>query len=109
VPTPRAHRDPAQRHLPSHRVCRVDPLTGKERYLRRSAKTYAQAEIELTQLLVQVDEQRHPRSAVTVGKVFDKWLEVAYLEATARQRYERLIRPYIAPTLGTMSAAKLDA
>ena len=45
----------------------VDPLTRKERYLRKSAKTHAQAEIELTKLQSQVDEQRHPRSAELIG------------------------------------------
>jgi integrase len=44
----------------------VDPLTGKERYLCKSAK-HAQAEIELTKLQSQVDEQRHPPSAITIG------------------------------------------
>jgi hypothetical protein len=87
----------------------VDPLTGKERYLRKSAKTHAQAEIELTRLQSQVDEQRHPRSAITVGQVVEKWLEVTELEDTTRQRYKGLIRLYIGPTFGLMLAAKLDA
>lgn len=45
----------------------TDPLTGKQRYLRKTATTYAQAEVELTKLLAQVDEQRQPRSDITVG------------------------------------------
>lgn len=87
----------------------VDPLTRKERYLRKSAKTHAQAEIELTKLQSQVDEQRHPRSAITVGQVVEKWLEVTELEDTTRQRYKGLIQLYIGPTFGLMLAAKLDA
>jgi integrase len=87
----------------------TDPLTSKPRYLRKSADTYAQAQVELTKLLAQVDEQQQPRSNITVGQVVEKWLEVAELEATTRQRYDGLVRLYIEPTFGTMSAAKLDA
>jgi hypothetical protein len=87
----------------------VDPLTRKERYLRKSAKTHAQAQIELTKLQSQVDEQRHPCSAITIGQVVEKWLEVTELEDTTRQRYKGLIRLYIGPTFGLMLAAKLDA
>jgi hypothetical protein len=35
-----------------------DRLTGKARYLRKSADTYSQAQVELTKLLSQLDEQR---------------------------------------------------
>lgn len=87
----------------------IDPLTGKERYLKRSAKTRAQVEIELTKLQTLVDEQQQPRTAIVVNEVVQKWLDVAELEATTRQRYEGLIRLYIGPAFGTMSAAKLDA
>jgi integrase len=87
----------------------IDPLTGKERYLRASAKTYRDAKRELTKLQTQVDDQRHPRTAATVGYVIDRWLEVTQLEDTTRQRYEGLIRRYIRPTFGSMPAAKLTA
>jgi integrase len=87
----------------------VDPLTGKEHYLRKSARTHAQAEIELTKLQSQVDEQRHPRSTITVDQIIEKWLDVTELEDTTRQRYQGLIRLYIGPTFGSMLAAKLDA
>ncbi len=87
----------------------TDPLTGKPRYLRKSADTYAQAEVELTKLLTQVDEKRHPRSAISVLQLIEKWLEVAQLEDTTRQRYDGLVRLYIGPTFGSLRAAKLDA
>src|ERR671917_1512595 len=87
----------------------VDPLTGKERYLKKSAPTHEQAQVELTKLQAQVDEQRHPRSAVSVGQVIEKWLEVTELQDSTRERYLGLIRRYIVPTFGSMSAAKLDA
>jgi len=87
----------------------IDPLTGKQRYLKKVASTEAQALVELTKLQNQVDEQRHPRSNITVGQTVTKWLEVAELEDSTRERYEGLIRLYIEPTFGSLSAAKLDA
>ena len=50
----------------------VDPLTGKERYLKKSAPTREQAEVELTRLQALVDEQRHPRSAISIGQIIEK-------------------------------------
>ena len=87
----------------------TDPLTGKPRYLRKSADTHAQAEVELTKLLSSVDEKRHPKSAVTVDEVIERWLDVAELQDTTRQRYEGLVRLYIRPTFGKRNVAKLDA
>lgn len=47
------------------------------------------------------------RSAITVGQIVEKWLDVAEVEDTTRQRYryKGLIRLYIGPML----TAKLDA
>lgn len=87
----------------------TDPLTGRQRYLRETCATYDQAKIALTRLQSQVDEDRHPKSGITVGQAVTQWLEVADLEDTTRERYEDLIRIYIRPTFGEMQAAKLDA
>lgn len=65
-----------------------DPLTGKPRYLRKSADTYAEAQKELTKLLTQLDAKQHPRSQITVGEIVEKWLEVSDLAETTRQRYD---------------------
>ena len=78
----------------------IDPLTSKPRYLKKTAPTHAEAAVELTRLQNQVDEQRHPRSGITVGQVIEKWLDVAELEDTTRERYDGLIRLHIAPTFG---------
>ena len=86
-----------------------DPLTGKQRYLRETAKTHAAAATALTRLQSQVDENRHPKSNITVGQAIAQWLDVAKHEETTRERYEDLIRIYIAPTLGKVVAGKLDA
>ena len=87
----------------------TDPLTGKLRYLRETATSYAAAEKALTRLQGQVDEDRHPKSDITVRQAVAQWLEVAELEDTTRERYDDLIRLYVLPTLGDLQAAKLDA
>jgi integrase len=86
-----------------------DPLTGKERYERETAKTYQAAEIALTRLQARVDQDRQPKSDLTVRQAIEQWLEVARLEDTTRDRYDDLIRIYVTPTIGSMRAAKLDA
>jgi integrase len=86
-----------------------DPLTGRERRLRETAKTYGAAEVALTRLQGQVDEDRHPKADITVGRAILQWLEVVRLEETTRDRYEDLVRIYITPTLGDLPAGKLDA
>jgi integrase len=86
-----------------------DPLTNKRRYLRETATTYAEAELALTRMQAQVDENRHPKTSITLNQAIDRWLEIARLEDTTRDRYEDLIRIYIKPTLGDQVAGKLDA
>lgn len=87
----------------------ADPLTGKPRYLRASAATWDDAERELTRLLRELDEERHPKTNITIGQALDQWLDVADLAETTRDRYLDLIRLYIRPTFGNLPAAKLDA
>ena len=87
----------------------VDPFTGRSRYLRETAKDYPAAEVALTKLQRQVDEDRHPKSAITVRKAIQQWLEVAKLEDTTRERYDDLIRLYVLPAFGDMQAGRLDA
>ena len=87
----------------------VDPLTGREHRIKETAWTYAEAKVALTRLQRQVDEHKHPKSAITVREAIDQWLEVADLEVTTRERYEDLIRLYINPRLGEVQAGKLDA
>ncbi|MDT5413058.1 MAG: integrase [Mycobacterium sp.] len=87
----------------------VDPLTRKPRYLKETSRTYAAAEVALTDLQGQVDDERHPKTNITVAQALDQWLEVATLAETTRDRYEDLIRIYLRPTFGAQPAAKLDA
>ncbi len=87
----------------------TDPITGKMRQLRETAKTYDEAKKALTKLQRQVDEQKHPKSNITVGQAVEQWLEIADLQTTTRERYDDLVRLYVTPTLGHLQAGKLDA
>src|SRR5215207_1834615 len=86
-----------------------DPLTGKDRRLRKTCATYAEAQVELVRLQGDVHAQRHPRSDITVGQALAQWLEVTEHQATTRERYDDLIRLYLAPTLGSTRASAVDA
>src|SRR4051794_1391944 len=85
----------------------TDPLTRRPRYLRETHRTALEAEVALTKLLRQVDQQQHPKSAITVREAVEQWLEVAELGVTTREQYDDLMRLYIDPTLGKMQAGKL--
>src|SRR4029450_4376083 len=87
----------------------TDPLTKKDRYIRETLKTYGAAEVALTRLQGQVDQNRHPKTDITLGQAISRWLDVATLEDTTRDRYEDLVRLYIRPLLGEFAAGKLDA
>ncbi len=87
----------------------IDPLTHKPRYLVETAPSEGAAKIALTKLQRQVDEDRHPKTAITVRQALTQWLDVAEREDTTRERYDDLVRLYILPALGEMLASKLDA
>ena len=59
--------------------------------------------------MAQVDQNRHPKSDITVAQAVAQWLDVVRLEDTTRERYDDLIRLYIRPVLGDLVAGKLDA
>lgn len=87
----------------------IDPITGKERYLRESATTRKLAQAALARLQSQVDEKRHPRTGTTFGELLDQWMEVSTHEESTRERYADLIRLYLRPAFGAVPAGKLDA
>ncbi|MFF4697952.1 hypothetical protein [Streptomyces chattanoogensis] len=84
-----------------------DPLTKKEIRLTEQAETWPEAEKIRTRLLNQVDEQRHPKTQVTMSFLLDRWLGVAQLDVdTSYERAEGLIRNYLKPTFGDLKAGK---
>src|SRR5918997_3568129 len=87
----------------------TDPLAKKPRYIRETLKTYGAAEVALTRLQGQVDQNRQPKTDITLGQAISRWLEIAKLEETTRDRYEDLVRLYVRPALGDLPAGELDA
>ncbi|MFF5479112.1 hypothetical protein ACFY5C_17445 [Streptomyces sp. NPDC012935] len=74
-----------------------DPLTKKDIYLHEQADTEVEAEKARTKLLHQVDENRHPKTQVTMSFLLDRWLGVAEHEETSHDRAEGIIRNYLKP------------
>jgi hypothetical protein len=62
----------------------TDPLTHRPRYIRETAKTCAEAEVALTRLQRQVDEDAHPRSVLTIGEAVAQWLAMGAVEMAWR-------------------------
>ncbi|GAY12721.1 hypothetical protein [Pseudonocardia sp. N23] len=87
----------------------TDPLTRKGRYLVETVATASDGERVLTWVQHEVDENRHPKSAITVNQAIEKWLEVAKLVPTTREQYDDLVHLYVSPVPGRMQAAQLDA
>jgi len=55
----------------------VDPVTGEERRLRETAPTFDEAQVALTRPLTQVDEDRHPKSGITVSQAVTSGLRLS--------------------------------
>jgi Phage integrase family len=83
MPAPKRHRPRGHiRELPSGSFqvivyAGTDPLTKKPRYLRETLKTYGAAEVALTRLQGQVDQNRQPKSDITLGQAISRWLDIA--------------------------------
>ncbi|GHI02343.1 hypothetical protein AQI88_13435 [Streptomyces cellostaticus] len=86
-----------------------DPLTKKDIYLHEQAETEVEAEKARTKLPHQVDENRHPKTQVTMSFLLDRWLGVAELDETSYERAEGIIRNYLKPTFDDLKAGKLTA
>ena len=80
-----------------------DPLTGKKRYLKKTSDTEKQAQVELTKLLHQVDEQRQPRSGILMRHLIEKWFEVEEHEESTRKTYVGLVKNYIDPAFSCVA------
>ncbi|WP_165547129.1 tyrosine-type recombinase/integrase [Kribbella sindirgiensis] len=89
----------------------VNPLTGKRLVLKSDpVDDWDEAEVELTKLLSQVDEQKHARTNLTVLELIEKWCGVKTSHARrTRQRRDQLIRDYIAPRFEGVKTKKFAA
>jgi integrase len=75
----------------------TDPLTKKPRYIRETLKTYGAAEVALTGLQGQVDQNRYPETDITLGQAISRWLDIAKLGDTYRQGTSSHLQPRVAP------------
>lgn len=87
----------------------TDPVTGKERRLKRTVATEEGAARELARLLRAAEAGRAPEDSATVGLVLDRYLEVADLGASTRLTHESYIRRVIRPVLGDVRLRNLGA
>jgi integrase len=85
----------------------IDPVTGRERRLKRTVKTEAKAAQELANLLNAVEAGRTPEDSATMGVVLDRYLEVTDLAVSTRVTHESYIRRVIRPVLGDVKIRKI--
>ena len=90
-----------------------DPVTGRRRDLVEvipsGPKAAGQAEEALTRLLGQVDEQRQPRTSITVNQLLDQHVEMSTWEHSTRETYIGYANKHIRPLIGTVQVGALDA
>jgi len=90
-----------------HVYAGTDPVTGKERRLKRTVATEERAARELARLLRAAEAGRVPEDSATVGLVLDRYLEVADLGVSTRLTHESYIRRIIRPVLGDIRLRNL--
>ncbi|MFD1533583.1 hypothetical protein [Pseudonocardia aurantiaca] len=91
----------------------VDPLTKRRHYLREviaaGPTAHADAEKALRRLVVQVDEQRSPRTAATVEQLLDRHFELLEVEPSTLATYRSLTTSRILPLIGKQKMGALRA
>jgi integrase len=88
----------------------ADPVTGKRHrptvIIAPGPDDQNQAEIALTRLLNEVDEQRHPKTKVKVAQLVGKYQAERHAARTTIEKDGGLIARHIVPLIGTKSATK---
>lgn len=84
-----------------------DPVTGRQRRMRRTVKTQAKAAQELATLLRAAEAGRAPDDSATLGLALDRYLEVTDLAVSTRMTHESYIRRIIRPVLGEVKLRKI--
>jgi len=84
-----------------------DPVTGRQRRMRRTVKTQARAVRELATLLHAAEAGRAPDDTATLGLALDRYLEVTDLAVSTRMTHESYIRRIIRPVLGDVKLRKI--
>jgi integrase len=78
----------------------TDPVTGKERRVKRTVKTEAKAAAELANLLRAAEAEDAPDDAATMSLALQTYLDVSDLGVSTRATNETYIRRVIEPVLG---------
>jgi len=90
----------------------LNPVTKQRHYLTEvipaGPRAGRLAEAARTRLLSEVDEKRNARTNATVEHLLARHLDVLQVEDTTRAGYERVIRLYIVPVLGSLPIGRLD-
>jgi integrase len=88
----------------------ADPITGKRHrptvIVPPGPDDQHQAEVALTRLLNEVDEQRHPKTQVNVAHLVGKYQDERTAARTTIEKDGGLIARHIIPCIGTKSATK---
>jgi hypothetical protein len=91
----------------------IDPVSKHRRYLAETIPpgrdAGKNAEKARTRLLNQVDEKRNPRTAASLNRLLDRWLDLVDVEASTRRGYVSKVDKHIRPVLGTIPAVRVDA
>ncbi|HYZ52959.1 MAG TPA: tyrosine-type recombinase/integrase [Streptosporangiaceae bacterium] len=84
-----------------------DPITGRRTYLRSTAKTEQQAQVELGKLIEKASNGRPPSSDATVTQLLDQYSAIAEWDLSTRESNEGYIRRTIKPALGHLQVRKV--
>ena len=85
----------------------VDPLTRRQVYLKATARTEKQAQVELGKLLGKASDGRQPESDATVAKLLEEYAQIAGWELSTRENNLGYIRRTIKPALGSLQVRKV--
>jgi integrase len=87
----------------------VDPVTGKDLYLRESTRDEKKVPEIRSRLLAKVDQQRSAATNATLAYTIDAWLSVHEVDETTLGNYRSYVERTIKPALGNVPISKLKA
>jgi integrase len=85
----------------------VDPLTGKEVYLKETVKRAEDVEPTKQRLLASAEAGKRPESVATVQHLVAEYLATADIEPTTRHMYAGYARRNIDPTIGDKTVREI--
>lgn len=85
----------------------IDPVTGREVYLRGSSTDEREAGQLLRKFRAQVAEQRHATTRASLRTTIEAWLETHEMEESTRAGYLTYATKHIYPALGEETLGKV--